>query len=350
MGSMLALCAQDPVFRGGINLVDVLAVVRDRRGMIVNDLQQSDFRVFEDGKEQQVRKVVRQTDLPLTIGMLVDVSGSVANEIPEERRAALQFFQQVLRREDRAFVMGFSGEATLLADTTGDKEKLEDALWDLESAIVSPQRQRRIVGMNQFPFPGGNGGNNWPFPFPVPGTTGPTGPQRNPGVGGGRNGGGRNGDERPVPVVGGTVLYDAVYLAANDVMTELDGRKVIILLTDGEDHGSRMSLTSAIDAAVRADTLIYSIFVSHGDKQVLQRFSDKTGGRVFELEGPRSLQRIFGEIEEELRSQYAISYSPSNENFDGSYRQIEVRVNKRDHKVRARDGYYAMQRDRSTGN
>jgi VWFA-related protein len=316
-----ALCAQEPVFRGGIDLVDVLASVRDKKGAFVDNLEQKDFRLYEDGVEQEIRRFSRQNDVPLTIGMVVDVSGSVAEEIPEERRAGLQFFRQVLRPDDRAFVIGFAREVRLLQDSTDSLRRLEQGLYDLNEMVFAPPVPRRFQS-NQFPGGGRRGGG---FPGGPGGQTG---------------------------MNGGTVLHDAVYLAADDVLRELPGRKVIILITDGVDTGSQVTQGDALEALLRSDTIVYSILVEPpagpgggfgmgggADKGTLDKYSDRTGGRVFKLERG-DLGKVFDEIAEELRSQYAISYAPKKGVTGGNFRKIQVKVSKKDLKVRTRDGYY----------
>ena len=171
--------AQEPVIRGGVDLVDLLITVRDKKGNLVKDLQQSDFTVLEEGKPQEIRRFSRETNLPLTIGLLIDISGSVADELPDERRAARQFFEQGLRKQDQAFVISFGREATLEQDVTDSLRKLEDGL---DSVRVDDGSQRPRLGRNvvQYQFPGqypGGGRNRLPIPMPTPQ------PRRNPAPG-----------------------------------------------------------------------------------------------------------------------------------------------------------------------
>jgi len=315
--------AQDSVIRGGVALVDLLVTVRDKKGALAKNLQQSDFKIYEDGREQQIQRFARETDLPLTVGVLVDVSGSVASEIADERKAAKQFFTQVLRPEDdQAFVISFARDATLMQDLTNSIQKLSDGLDELapDRAAIDPGR----VVMAQ-------------FPFPMPGGTGRGGPRRLPG-------GTPPISRRSTRVFGGTVMYDAVFLAADEVLRPATGRKAIILITDGEDQGSRVTLTRALEASLKSDVIIYSIFVKpdrsgSGGEETLQRLSDETGGRVFRLQ--RNLDKIFSEISDELRSQYSISYVPSRVGINGDYRRVEVRMVNKTLKAQYRQGYYA---------
>lgn len=330
---------EDGVIRGGISLVDLLVSVRDKKGLIAKDLKQADFRIFEDSKEQEIRRFARETELPLTIGMVVDVSGSVADEIPDERLAARKFFDQVLRAQDQAFIIEFDSDATLLQDTTSSIDRLQQGLDELGLDGQMP-RPRFLVEPAQFwqmPFPGGS-----PFPggrYPPGGSPYPGG--GTPPISGPRGGSGMK----------GTVLYDAVFLASDEVLKSLTGRKAIILITDGEDRGSMTSLSNAIETTLRADTIVYSIFVKRdtfgsGSEDILERISGDTGGRVFRLQ-KRNLDKIFQEIEEELRSQYSISYVSSNTVEDGGYRRVDVKMTSPNYTARTRKGYFAHKADKS---
>ena len=329
---------EDTVIRGGISLVDLLVSVRDKKGAVAANLQQTDFRILEDGRQQEIRRFTRETDLPLTIGMVVDVSGSVADEIPDEQVAARLFFNQVLRPQDQAFLIRFASEAELLQDTTSSLSKLQSGLDEL-GAGMRPVRPRFFVDPSaqffQFPFPspfpGGGGGGSRRGPYPGGGGGG------TPPISGGQ--GGRGGQNK------GTVLNDAVFLASDEVLKPLTGRKAIILITDGEDHGSLVSLSEAVEATLKADTIVYSIFVKRdvfgpNSEDVLQRLSGDTGGRVFTLQR-RNLDKIFKEIEEELRAQYSIAYVSSNPAEDGGFRRIDVQMMDKSYTARTRKGYFA---------
>jgi VWFA-related protein len=297
--------------------------------------------VEEDGRPQTISYFAKQTDLPLTLGLLVDTSGSERREIPAERRASYTFFEQVLREDkDKAFVLHFDREVELLQDLTSSRRDLEDALQDLDSS--QPQLNRRGSGQQQPPYGGG------------------------PGQGGGQQG--RGG--------GGTALYDAVLLASNELMKKQQGRKAAILLSDGQDNGSKVSLTSAIEAAQRADTLVYSIrfhdasetngfsspigrggrrggmggpFPGGGSqrqgasrvdgKKILQQISNETGGSYFEVSSKETLDKIYSQIEEELRNQYSLGYT--SDQTGGGYRKIKVMVKPKNLIVQTREGYYA---------
>jgi VWFA-related protein len=304
LGSGAALTAQDlPSIKVDVDVVSVLTTVRDKKGGLIANLQKDDFTVLEDGKPQTIKYFTKETDLPLTIGMLVDVSGSQRNLIDIERSAASQFFSQVLRKKDEAFLVSFGEETELLQDYTGSPRLLKE-------------------GLNGLRVSSGVGGIH---PGPVP----TIGQQR------------------------GTVLYDAVYLAATDKLRSEVGRKVIVVITDGVDQGSRLTRSQAIEAAQKADAVIYSIDYSDpgaygmfggggGGEGELRKMSDETGGHVYKVDRRHTLDDVFKELQDEMRSQYAIGYTPTNEVKDGSYRHVDVKVANKDQKAQARKGYYAI--------
>jgi VWFA-related protein len=286
-----------------VDVVSLLASVRDKRGGLVANLEKNDFTVLEDGKAQEIKYFARETDLPLTIGLLVDVSGSQRNLIGIERSAATQFFSTVLRKKDEAFLISFGEESELLQDYTSSVRLLEE-------------------GLNQLRVSSGVSGLH---PGPVPTASQPR----------------------------GTVLYDAVYLAANEKLKGEVGRKVIVLITDGVDQGSKLTRNQAIEAAQKADAVIYSIDYSDpsaygpfgfggGGEGELRKMSDETGGHVFKVDRRHPLDEVFRELQDEMRSQYSIGYTPTNEVKDGSYRHLEIRLGNKDLKAQARKGYYAI--------
>jgi VWFA-related protein len=315
-----ALCAQAPLqnptppadetptIQVDVNVVSVLASVRDKRGGLVANLEKSDFTIIEDGKQQEIKYFTKETDLPLTIGLLIDVSGSQRNLIDIERSAASQFFSQVMRKKDEAFLISFGEEVELLQDYTGSARLLSQ-------------------GMSGLRVSSGVGGFG---PGPVP----------------------TAGDPR------GTVLYDAVFLAADEKLRTEVGRKVIVLITDGVDEGSRKRIEDAIEAAQKADAVIYSIdysdpraygnfgpfggFGGGAGEGYLRRMSDATGGHVYKVDRSHSLSQVFQELQEEMRSQYSLGFSSTNEKRDGSYRKLEVRMANKDLKAQVRKGYYAV--------
>jgi len=292
-----------PTIQVEVNLVSILASVRDKHGALISNLTKDDFNLTEDGQQQTIKYFAKETDLPLTIGLLIDVSASQRNLIDIEREAAYQFFSQVLRKKDMAFLISFGEEAELLQDFTSSPRLLQAGLEHL-----------RV----------------------------------NSGVGGIMPG--------PVPTVGqprGTVLYDAVYLAATDRLSKEVGRKAMVLITDGMDEGSRLKIDEAVKAAQKTDSVIYSIYYvdpsayyGHGyfggvSDSALRKMSDETGGRVFRVDRKHTLPEVFKELQDEMRSQYAIGYAPTNAKRDGTFRKIDLRTTDRNLKVQARKGYYA---------
>lgn len=297
-----------PTIKVDVDVVNILASVRDKKNTLVPNLEQKDFTILEDGKPQPIKYFTRETDLPLTIGLLIDVSASQGNLIQIERDAAAQFFSQVLRKKDEAFLMSFGEEAELLQDYTNSPKLLISAMRDLRVSS---------------------------------------------GVGGFGPG--------PVPTAGqprGTVLYDAVYLAATEKLKNEVGRKVIVVITDGVDEGSRLSIKEALAEAQKADAVIYSIdyedpaFYNRGGfgislgggggSSALHQLSDDTGGRVYRVDRKNTLDMVFKELQDEMRSQYSIGYTPLNDKKDGTYRKLEVKLDSKELKAQARKGYYAI--------
>lgn len=372
-----ALFAQDvPTDKVNVKVVNVLATVRDKKGKIVNDLSQSDFTLDEDGRPQTIKYFSRETNTPLTLGLLVDTSMSLRNNIDSERSASGTFVESVLRENtDTAFLIHFDQEIELLQDLTKSPQKINSALNDLHTA--TPQDQDNAGG--------NNGGSNGGDPN-----------------GGGYPGGGRGGRSNHG---GGTHLYDAIFLASDELMSKQPGRKAIVLLTDGQDRGSKESIESAIESAQRANTIVYSIYFlgeegrgSGGDrdggggghrrggiglpgggwpggggggwpgggggggwpggggggprqgggrepheprvdgKKILERISRETGGRMFEVSKKESVGDIYQQIQDELRNQYNIGYTSDQQGNE--YRKITVKTKQSDLIVQARDGYY----------
>lgn len=333
-----------PTFSTSVKLVQVFASVRDGKGAIVKDLDKADFTLKEDGKPQNIQYFSRESNLPLTLGLLVDTSLSQRNVLGDEKRASYKFFEQVLREDkDKAFVIHFDREVELLADLTSSRKNLDKGLDQLE------------IGSR-----GGSGGSS--------GSPGGSGS----GSGGGGWGGGQGGHGGQHRHGGGTTMYDAVLLAGDEILKKQQGRKAIIMLTDGVDNGSKVTIDDAIDSAQRADTLIYSILFAdrngygnsgpamgmgrHGGmggggyprgggdrpdgKKVLQRLSKQTGGGFFEVSKKHPIDEIYQQIEEELRSQYSLGYPPDASNTSRDYRHIQLTVSRPGLIVQARDGYY----------
>ena len=288
------------------NLVNVFVTVRDKHHNIVSNAGKDEFKVYEDGVEQKIAYFSKDMNLPITLGLLVDTSGSQDRLLSAEQETASRFLKEVMRPKDLAMVMSFDTDANLLADFTEDTGVLN-------RAIQRTQINAPAVGA---------GGTAGTIPDPDP---------------------------------KGTVLYDAVYLACHDELSSEAGRKAIILLTDAEDQGSKLSLNDAIESAQRADTVIHVLLLAdpggyfgfgmgYTGGAVAQRMAEATGGRVINVHNEKSLEKAFDEISEELRSQYVIGYYPSNTKHDGTFRKIEVKVNRPDTKALARRGYYAPAR------
>jgi VWFA-related protein len=316
-------------YSSDVNVVNVLASVHDKDGKVVSTLTKDDFSIEEDGRPQVIKYFARQSDLPLTLGLLVDTSGSESKNIEAERRASYKFFDQVVREDkDKAFLIHFDREVELLQDLTSSKTQLDKGL----DGLTGDRLTRRNSG-------GGQGGGQ-----------------------------GRGG--------GGTTLYDAVLLASEELMQKQQGRKAEVLFSDGEDNGSKVTLTRAIESAQRADTLVYSVrfydrnagggpvslgpgrrrgggFPGGGGgypggypnsgrtdgKKVLQQISEETGGAYFEVSGGMTLDKIYARIQDELRNQYSLGYT-SDQTGDG-YRKIKVIAKGKNLTVQAREGYYA---------
>ena len=325
-----------------VKVVNVLATVRDKHGKTIASLTKDDFALSEDGKPQTITYFTRETDLPLRLGLLVDTSLSQRRVLEEERTASYSFLDHLLRVDkDLAFVIHFDREVELLQEFTPSRPKLQAALQLLQT----PQSDGGYRGGG-----GGSGGS---------------------GGGGGYGGGGGRGQH---PRGAGTLLYDAVYLASNELMSKQQGRKALIILSDGVDHGSKETLATAIEVAQRADTVVYSILFKDDEgygnrggwsggggpmgggrrggrgpqqerpdgKKILEQISKETGGRLFEVSKKETVEKIYSEIEEELRNQYSLGY-PVDKAAGAGYHRLQVTTKQKDLIVQARDGYYLGQ-------
>jgi len=347
-------------------VVNVFATVRDKEGQIVRNLTKADFTLEEDGRPQTIRYFAQQSDLPLTLGLLVDTSGSERRMIPTERDASLTFIEKVLRPDrDKIFLIHFDREVELLQDLTSSRQRMEKALDLLDRPQWANNSSQQGGGS------GGNGGG-W-------GSGGS-------GSGGGQGGGYGHGHRGYGGHANGTALYDAIYLASNDMLKKESGRKALILLTDGMDNSSKVSLAESITSAQRADALAYSVRIAdeqegmnrgfggpgmgrhggwggggggwgHGGgstyrppdgKKILQQISKETGGGYFEVSKKKTVDEIYSQIEEELRNQYSIGYSSDRAATDGGFRKIQLTVKQKGLIVQAREGYYADAGNAST--
>jgi VWFA-related protein len=289
---------QAPTFKANVREVPVYFVVKDKHGTLVPSLTKDSFEVLEDGKPQTIKSFRADTDRPLTLGMMVDTSGSQLRVLDYEKEAGAQFLKQVLTPKDEVFLISFDVNVNLDQDLTSDRQELIRAL----------NKERINAG-------GGGGGI--------------------PGIGQG-----------PINLPPkGTLLFDAAYLAANDKMKQEAGRKALIFLTDGGDQGSQMKLRDAIEAAEKADTICYVILISdsgQGSPWDMRKLSEETGGRMIQVGNNfAKLEKAFQEISDELRSQYELVYTPTNTKQDGTFRKIEIKQKDGD-KVQARKGYYAQ--------
>jgi VWFA-related protein len=318
-----------------VKVVNVLATVRNKKGEIIKDLTKNDFVLAEDDHPQDIKYFLVENDLPVTIGLLVDTSLSQRRVLSSERTASYDFLNHLLHEDkDRGCVIHFDHEVEMLQDLTSSHKKLEDSLKLLET-----------------PDEGGNGGSY--------------------GHGGHDHG-------------AGTLLYDAVYLASNEVMKKQQGHKALIILSDGVDRGSKESLQDAIESAQRADTLVYSILFADRDedhggygggygghggyggggpmggggptggghrrhqeeerpdgKKILTQISKETGARMFEVSKKLPIDMVYAQIGEDLRNQYSLGYTPEGMDDALGYHKLTLTTKQKDLVVQARDGFYA---------
>ena len=290
-----------------MNVVNLFFNVKDKHGNLIPSLTKSDFQVLEDGKPQTIKYFSAESNQPLTLGILIDTSGSQERVLPMEKEVGASFLQNVLRPKDMAFLISFDVDVDELHDFTSDAGALRRAM---DKAVINTG--------------GASGGI--------------------PGIGQG-----------PIPqsqVPRGTLLYDAVYLASHDKLSQEVGRKAMILLTDGEDQGSQLKMRDAIEAAQKSDSIIYVLLIAdrgfyglmgYSGESDMKKMTAETGGRVIEVGNKMDkLREAFDQIAQELRSQYNIGYTPTNTARDGGFRKIEIKVaTNKDFKIQARNGYYA---------
>jgi VWFA-related protein len=329
-----------------VEVVTLPVTVRDKKGQIVTNLTKDDFTLLEDNRPQTIKYFNLDTNLPLTLGLLVDTSMSMRSAFDQEKTASKTFLNQMLTKPmDKAFLIHFDREVELLQDLTDSKDKLASSLEELgptqsDSTADSDPGQRRM----------------------------------------------HRG--------GGTQLYDAIFLACDDLMKKQQGRKALVVLSDGEDRGSKETLNSAIEAAQRANTVVYTIYFkgeeqhdsgSHGGgfghphggmgggwpggggypgggggypggghggqrpseeshvdgKKIMIQIAEQTGGRMYEAKKKENFDQVYASIAEELRSQYMLGYTPDKSSSDNSYHKITLTAKKKDLYVQTRDGYYA---------
>jgi Ca-activated chloride channel family protein len=303
----LGLAAQ---IRVDVGLVTVTCEVADRTGAPAKNLHVEDFELRDNGREQKIESLWQEQDLPLTIGLLVDVSGSQAAFIEAHRQAVTQFLSQILGPKDRAFLVSIGPEAKLVADLTGSINELRRA-----AEYMDPQQlSGTILGESCM--------------------------QTIPGRG-----------------CGGTALWNGVYASARQKMRWVQGRKALIVISDGFDTGSPHSLSDSIEAVQESGSVVYAI--KYVDPSVtpssagiskrkaaergLERLTDETGGYTFPDPGD-NLAEVFARIEQNLRNQYVLGFTPPVEARDGRFHKLEVKMRPRGLTVRARIGYYAQAR------
>ena len=289
-----------------VNVVQLFFNVKDKKGGLIPSLAKDEFEILEDSKPQTIKYFTAESNLPLTLGILIDSSGSQQRVLDMEKEIGGAFLSQILREKDMAFVLGFDVNVDLLQDFTNSPRLLKAAL---NSAKINTG--------------GGSGAGI-------------------PGMGGG-----------PVPTSNprGTLLYDAVYLASHDELAQQVGRKAMILLTDGEDQGSQLKLKDAVEAAQKSDSIVYVLLCAdrgfyggfgYSGEGEMKKLTQETGGRVIDVGNkPEKLKQAFDQIGLELRSQYNIGYTPTNSAQDGTFRKVEIHTKNKDYKIQARTGYYA---------
>ena len=288
--------ADQPIFTTGVKIVNNLVTVRNKTGKLINNLTRDDFTILEDGRPQTIKYFSQQSDLPLTLGLMVDTSMSQTRVMDAERGASMRFLEQLFREtKDQVFLMQFDMTMQLRQPLTGSLKTLYDVL----PYVDTPSRKEAM-----------NGGS------------------------------------------AGTLLFDAIVKASNEIMKPLQGRKALIVLSDGVDVGSDASLTDAIEAAQKADTLIYSIEFSDATfyggfgggaegHRALTRLASDTGGGFFAVSKKLSIEQIYAAIEGELRSQYSIGYISDKPCTISEFRKLQIAVKEKGLIVQSRSRYWA---------
>lgn len=287
--------------RSSTVIVNVYATVEGRHSQLIRNLDKNEFEVRDNGALQKIEYFSRDTDVEMSLGIALDTSNSQSSLLGTEKKAATQFLHSVLRNGDQASVMSFDADVRLLEDFTNAPAELARAIDDAEINETG-KSILRIDGQK----PGG-----------------------------------------------GTHLYDAVYLASNELMKQRHGREVLVLVTDGEDQGSKVNLQEATEAAEKANVIVYSIVASdpefysimgarYGGDSDVRKLVNATGGRLIRVKTDNAIGEAFAQIASELRSQYRLGYSPSNLRHDGSFRTIHVKVRGHNYHVLTRTGYYDL--------
>jgi VWFA-related protein len=307
---------QEPVetLKVRVNVVGLFFNVKDKHGALIPNLTKDDFQVSEDGTPQTIKYFAAESNLPLTLGILIDSSGSQLRVLDMEKEVGGAFLRQILTDKDEAYVIDFNIDAELIQDYTRDVHRLQAALNKVKINSGVTSGGSGIPGLGQGPVPTAAGAG------------------------------------------AGTVLYDAVYLSAHDMLAKEVGRKAMILLTDGEDEGSRLKIKDAIEAAQRADSIVYVLLcadrgfygsygMGYSGESEMRKLTEATGGRVINVGNKfDKLREAFDQIAAELRSQYNLGYTSTNTKLDGSYRKLEIKC-KQGYKIQSRAGYYATARE-----
>jgi len=293
LATSMAPGQEEATFSADVRVVNVLASVRDKKGAFIRDLSKDDFTLLENGRPQEIRYFARETNLPLTLGLMVDTSMSQHRLLDAERGASYRFLDRMLRDQDQVFIMQFDMAVQLSQDLTSSRKQLEDTL----PLVDTPTRDElRMEGMR-----------------------------------------------------GGTLLYDAIVRASNEIMKKRTGRKALIVLSDGGENGSEATIEEAVDAAQLADTLIYSVLFADPAYQgfggpdgasILRRLSKETGGGFYEVSKKQSIDQIFDRIQDELRSQYSLGYVPDQPVTVSEFRRIRLTTKQPGLVVQARDRYW----------
>ncbi len=278
---------QDTIFRSDVKVVSILANVIDREGRLVHDLTQDEFRILENGRPQTIKYFSRDTNLPLTLGLMVDTSMSQEHVMQAERVASFRFLDRVLRPKDQAFITQFDMSVQTPQSLTEDREALRKALVFVDTPTRAALRAQAGSG--------------------------------------------------------GTLLFDAVIQASRNIMAKQQGRKAMIILSDGGENGSEGTLQDSIDAAHKSDTLIFSIlFGGTEGRGNLQRMSKETGGGYFEVSKRLTIDQVFDAIQDELRGQYNIGYVSDVPVRISEFRRLQVAATRKGLTVQARDRYWAQ--------
>ncbi len=283
--------AQQPSFSSDVQVVNVLATVRNSKAQVIRDLGKDEFSVVEDGRPQTIKYFSAETDLPLTIGLMVDTSLSQVHVLDAERAASFRFIDEVLREnKDKVFVMQFDMNVKTMQRLTGSRSDLQESL-----RMVNTPTKKEL--QSQYG--------------------------------------------------GGTLLFDALSDASKEVMKNQQGRKALIVLSDGGENGSNATLTEAVQEAQRTNTLIYTILFTDGGfgsdfgKRIMQRLAKETGGSYFEVSKKMTIDQVFSQIEEDLRSQYSIGYVSDHPAVISEFRRIQLTAKRPGLTVNARDRYWA---------